>query len=190
MNPNLLQGDLVELVAFSAERDADTLMRWTRDTEYWRLLDASPARAWALPQVREFIGREFETDAPNAFMFAIRTRADQRLIGDIGLDGIRWTHGDAFVGIGIGERAYWGKGYGTDAMRLMLRFAFQELNLHRVSLTVYGYNPRAQRSYEKNGFRVEGRARQVLLRDGARHDVIYMGILRDEWAQTNSGELK
>jgi RimJ/RimL family protein N-acetyltransferase len=89
------------------------------------------------------------------------------------------------VGIGIGEREYWGKGYGKDAMRIMLRYAFMELNLHRVSLNVYEYNPRAIRSYEKAGFTVEGRQRQALNRDGRRWDMIYMGSLREEWKRLN-----
>ena len=85
--------------------------------------------------------------------FAIRTLDDDRIIGEIGLDGIRWTHGDCFVGIGLGEREFWGKGYGTDAMKIILRYAFTELNLRRVTLDVFEYNPRGVRSYEKVGFR-------------------------------------
>jgi len=85
------------------------------------------------------------------------------------------------VGIGIGEREYWGKGYGSDAMNLILRFAFETLNLKRVSLTVFEYNERAVHSYEKCGFRPEGRLRQWMQRAGQRYDLIFMGILREEW---------
>jgi RimJ/RimL family protein N-acetyltransferase len=85
------------------------------------------------------------------------------------------------VGIGIGEAEYRGKGYGTDAMQVILGFAFRELNLHRVSLSVFEYNPRAIRSYEKAGFRHEGRLRAEINRDGRRWDVLMMGILRTEW---------
>jgi RimJ/RimL family protein N-acetyltransferase len=70
-------------------------------------------------------------------------------------------------------------------MRLALGFAFMELNLHRVSLNVFEYNPRAVRSYEKAGFHVEGRQRQALLRNGKRWDAIEMGILREEWLEMN-----
>ena len=66
-------------------------------------------------------------------------------------------------------------------MGVLLRYAFAELNLRRVSLSVFEYNPRAMRSYEKAGFVVEGRRRQALNRDGRRWDVIHMGILREEW---------
>ena len=96
-----------------------------------------------------------------------------------------WTPRDAFVGIGIGNRNDWSKGYGSDAMKIILRFAFTELNLRRVTLNVFEYNPRAIRSYEKTGFRHEGRMRNALLRNGKRWDMFYMGILREEWMEMN-----
>ena len=87
-------------------------------------------------------------------------------------------------GIGLGERNYWGNGYGTDAMQIMLRYAFRELNLHRVSLDVFEYNPRALHSYEKAGFQIEGRRRKMVQRDGRRYDMIFMGILREAWEKS------
>ncbi len=72
-------------------------------------------------------------------------------------------------------------------MRALLRFAFTEVNLHRVSLAVFGYNPRALRSYEKVGFTVEGRVRQYLHRDGQWWDMVFMGILKDEWERNGMG---
>jgi len=102
-------------------------------------------------------------------------------LGLVGLDGILWNQGTAWVGIGIGEREYWGKGYGTDAMRTILHYGFDELNLHRVSLNVFEYNQRAIHSYEKAGFTIEGRMRQCLRREGQRWDLIFMGILREDW---------
>lgn len=181
MNTALLQGKLVRLVAANSETDAELLARWSRDAEYLRLLDSGLARLASLKQSKEDIQSWLEHEKPNDYAFAIRTLAEDRLIGMIDLDGICWSNGDTFVGIAIGERDCWGKGFGTDAMRVILRFAFMELNLHRVSLDVFEYNPRAIRSYEKAGFKVEGRVRQALNRDGRRWDVIYMGILREEW---------
>jgi RimJ/RimL family protein N-acetyltransferase len=113
---------------------------------------------------------------------------ENKLIGGLGLDVVDWATRDSFVGIFLGEREYWGKGCGTDAMRLLLQYAFTELNLWRVSLGVFEYNPRAIRSYEKVGFRHEGKMRQYLNHEGRRWDILYMGILRDEWLQQN-GEL-
>jgi RimJ/RimL family protein N-acetyltransferase len=187
MNTPLFQGELVRLVAANSETDAEWFARWSRDSEYGRLLDSEGTVPRSVSQAKKDIQKWMEHEKPDQIEFVIRILADNRLIGGIGLDGIKWTHGDAFVGIGIGEREYWGNGYGTDAMRVILRFAFMELNLRRVSLDVFEYNPRAIRSYEKAGFTVEGRQRQVLHRDGRRWDVIYMGILREEWERLNGG---
>ena len=73
-------------------------------------------------------------------------------------------------------------------MRLCLKYAFMELSVYRVSLGLHEYNPRALRSYEKVGFRLEGRTRQDMLREGRRTDSFWMGILRDEWLQMQSGD--
>jgi RimJ/RimL family protein N-acetyltransferase len=96
-------------------------------------------------------------------------------------------HGDTLVAIALGERKFWGNGFGTDAMRVMLRYAFNELNLRRVGLIVFEYNPRAIRSYEKAGFVHEGRARGFLYREGQRWDLLFMGILREEWLAKDTG---
>lgn len=180
MNTSIFQGELVRLVAPNAETCGETFARWSRDSEFARQLDSEPARLWSLKPTKDWWEKELDSGS-HKFLFLIRALADDRLIGFIELDGVRWTHGESFVSIGIGERDYRGKGYGTDAMKVILRYAFTELNLHRVSLDVFEYNPRAIRSYEKAGFVIEGRQRQFLKREGRRWDMIYMGILREEW---------
>jgi len=123
-------------------------------------------------------------ESPVSYFFSIRTLDDNRLLGEIALDVIHnWVSRNAFVGLGIGIRHDWGRGYGTDAMKTMLRFAFTELNLQRVTLTVFEYNPRAIRSYEKSGFQHEGRMRGALLRDGKRWDMLYMSITAEDWKE-------
>ncbi len=186
MNTNLFTGSLVQLKARDPEQFATAIVRWGRDSEYRRLLDSDVPRAVAKKPLQEWIERDLESRPDRDFLFLIHTLQDDRLIGFIGLDGISWTHGDAWVFIGLGERDTWGKGYGTDAMRVILRYAFTELNLHRVSLDVFGYNPRAIRSYEKCGFAVEGRTRGQLNREGQRYDMAFMGILKEEWERSAS----
>jgi RimJ/RimL family protein N-acetyltransferase len=181
MVDDLFRGELVHLAMEDPQKIAEAFSCWQRDSEYWRLMSSEAAYTSSIRAVKAWIEKDFEQDPPPFSVFMIHTLEDDRLIGDIGLDAVRGGHGDTFVGIGIGERDYWGKGYGTDAMRVVLRYAFIELNLHRVSLDVFEYNPRAVRSYEKAGFRHEGRARGVLHRAGRRWDLIYMGILREEW---------
>jgi len=178
MNTQLFTGKLVRLAAPDPEAEGDTVTRWWRDTEYSRLLDNDPAMMWSPRKARQSLEEYLKEDP---VFFRIRTLSEDRLIGFVGLHGISWAHGEAWTGIGIGERECWGQGYGTDAMNVTLRYAFTELNLHRVTLNVFEYNPRAIRSYEKAGFKIEGRARQEMKRDGQRRDMLYMGILREEW---------
>ncbi|MGQ0601026.1 MAG: GNAT family N-acetyltransferase [Anaerolineales bacterium] len=173
-----LTGERVRLCAVEADAMAESFVRWSRDSEFRRLQDSDPAHPLSLVEAREMFGDDMSSDS--AFSFAIHTREPDRLIGFVGLY-LRWPHADAWVGIGLGERDCWGQGYGTEAMRIALRYAFTELNLHRVSLTVLGANPRAQRAYEKAGFVFEGRARAQSQYDGQRVDEVYMGILREEW---------
>jgi RimJ/RimL family protein N-acetyltransferase len=177
MNNDLLIGRLVRLAAFDPETDAEIVARWSRDTEYHRLADNDPAYPRSARRTREWL----ERDSDHAFGFAVRTLSDDRLIGDIGVWIESWAQGEAWAGIVIGEREFWGNGYGTEAMQLMLRYAFAELNLRRVSLGVFAYNPRAIRSYEKAGFQREGVVSGDCRRDGQRWDTVFMGILRDEW---------
>ncbi len=187
MNTPLFQGELVCLKGRDPEQFAAALSRWNRDSEFHRLLDSDISRVVSKKSLKEWMDKELDNPPDHHdYLFMIHTLQDDRLIGFIGLDGISWSNGDCWVFIALGERDSWGKGYGTDAMRIILQYAFSELNLHRVSLDVFSYNPRAIRSYEKSGFEVEGRARGMMKREGQRHDFLYMGILKEEWERTVS----
>ncbi|MFQ6000848.1 MAG: GNAT family N-acetyltransferase [Anaerolineae bacterium] len=113
-------------------------------------------------------------------IFAIETEKGVH-IGNIGLHEIDHKDGKATLGIVIGEKGYWDQGYGTDAIKALLRFAFEELNLHRLYLSVFDFNKRAIRCYEKCGFRQEGVLRESLFRAGRYQNEILMGILRQEF---------
>jgi RimJ/RimL family protein N-acetyltransferase len=134
---------------------------------------------------KKWIEKDLEDSSPGLYLFSARALADDREVGIIVLDVSSWNDRNGFVAIGIGDREDWGKGYGTDLMKLLLRFAFTEVNLRRLTLTVFEYNPRAIRSYEKVGFRHEGRFRKFLNREGRRWDLLFMGILREDWLQQN-----
>jgi RimJ/RimL family protein N-acetyltransferase len=181
MSEGLFQGSLVRLTAEEPQVMAEAHACWNQNTAYFRQLDSDPARLWSAKKIKEWFEKDLVSILPDPLDFGIRTLSDEKLIGFIGLDGLNWTDRNAYVAIGIGEQEYWSKGYGTDAMQVMLRFGFTELNLHRISLTVFELNPRGIRSYEKCGFKHEGRIRDFLLRDGQRSAMLHMGILRDEW---------
>jgi RimJ/RimL family protein N-acetyltransferase len=189
MNSNLFRGMLVRLTAEEPELLGKTFSNWDRDSEFRRLLDDEPPCLWSAKKIKEWFEKDSEERDEKGFQFLIRTLQDDCLIGFVGLWDIEWSHGEAEVGIGIGERVSWGKGYGTDAMRVILRYGFTELNLKRITLGVFDYNARAIRSYEKVGFTLEGRMRKAIYRDGSRVDIVYMGILREEWRALNNERL-
>jgi len=184
---DLFRGELVRLTSEEPDARARIEVRWPLDTEFHRLADGDPAELTSQKKLKE----EFEKRAeggftPERYFFCVRTLDDDRHIGFLSL-WLDLIHGDVMVGVGIGERDYWGKGYGTDLMKLCLQYAFMELNAHRVSLGVLEYNPRAMRAYERAGFRLEGCTRKDLLREGKRFDSLWMGILREEWLQQQNG---
>ena len=185
---DLFRGELVRLTAEEPEFRSKYDARWRRDTEFHRLADSDPAEVVSEKKIKSW-GEKFAEDGfnPERYPFSIRALADDKLIGFLGL-WLNLIHAEAWVGIGIGDRDYWGKGYGTDAMKLCLRYAFMELGLQRVSLGLHEYNARALKSYEKAGFRLEGRTRQDVLREGKRTNTLWMGVLREEWLQMQNGD--
>lgn len=135
------------------------------------------------PQSLERLEAQFDDNVRqserNGASFAIE--ADERFIGSCGFFHFDLSAGTAELGIGIGDRAYWGKGYGRDAVRVLLDYGFRLRNLRKIWLTVNGNNPRAIRAYLACGFREEGRQRAQVWNDGGYVDLVFMGVLRDEW---------
>lgn len=104
-----------------------------------------------------------------------------RLVGNCAFHHINWRARKAELGLVIGDKSEWNKGYGTEAVRVLVDWAFGTLNLNRVQLQVYARNVRAQRAYAKAGFAVEGVQRQADYYAGQYDDVILMAILRQDW---------
>jgi RimJ/RimL family protein N-acetyltransferase len=171
---NLLRGELVRLAGQHPE-DAQILARWSEDAEYMRLVDSD----WVRPHTVEECAATRAT--ANFVEFRIRTLSEDKLIGFVAVHSIEWNNRVGEISIGIGDVTCWGQGYGTDALRVILGYAFQELNLDRIWLTVIASNARAIHTYEKVGFRHEGALRQAVYRDGQRYDMLVMGLLRAEW---------
>ena len=178
MIASLFNGERVRLTALRPE-DAAVMARWYEDGEFSRLWDALVAR----PRTEASLQKWFaETDsAKDGYAFGIRLLYSDELIGYVDVDGIQWNHGAGWMAIAIGDPVNRSKGYGHEALKLVLKFAFHELNLHRVQLTVFGYNEHAIKLYEKLGFQREGTFREFLARDGRRYDMYLYGLLRREW---------
>jgi diamine N-acetyltransferase len=107
-----------------------------------------------------------------------------KLIGNCGFMDFDWRCRSAEVGIFIGDKTYWDRGYGTEVMRLLLKHGFESLNLNRIFLRVFATNLRAIRCYEKAGFVAEGRLREANYQHGQYIDFIVMSVLRSEYSGT------
>ena len=152
--------------------------RWFNDPAVVRTLAAS-LRPLLLEDEQQWYDQKI--GATDTVLFQIYVRAGWRPIGTTGISGIDHRHGAANFGIVIGEKDCWDQGYGTEATRLVLDYAFNVLGLYNVMLRVYDYNRRGVRAYEKAGFKVIGRRRQALRLGHERHDDIFMDVLASEF---------
>ncbi|MGA3058414.1 MAG: GNAT family protein [Candidatus Limnocylindrales bacterium] len=175
--PEAIQGRLVVLRRHRPE-NLRAFLRWYSDPEVARLTRYQQVALSADEVQRFFYSRVMGTDF---LAMAIHLRESDRLVGTCAFSQLDGDSGSTLFHITIGERDAWGKGFGTEATELMLAHAFTRLALHRVALTVFEFNTRAIRAYEKCGFVVEGRAREAILRDGRYWDEIHMSVLAEEW---------
>lgn len=174
----MIEGELVVLRA-QERTDAERFHGWINDREVTRYLTTR----YPMPLEAERAWFDAATASALAFFnvrYAIDTK-DGRHIGNIGFNRVIPEQRSATLGITIGDKRYWSRGYGADAIRALLRFGFGQMNLHRVDLTVDADNARGIACYEKVGFRAEGRLRQARYRRGAYADWLVMGILRREF---------
>lgn len=177
---SLFTGRLVRLAATTPD-DLAIVAQWSTDADFLRRQEFLPARPLNEQEVAEsHFGGGHSHDSTH---FRLRTLSDDRLVGYVVLYDIYWNLQTALVGIAIGNRVDRGKGYGRDGMELILRYAFDELNLYRVGLTVLERNHQARQLYTSVGFQPEGILRASDYRDGVRGNDIVMSILAPEWRQ-------
>ena len=179
----LFESQDLRLGPIDHEKDPEIESRWTHDSEFIRLMDTDPARPLSAAMIKkqyEKLEKKVEEDK-NLFHFMIRIKADDRLIGKAVVQWIEWTNGNAFLRLGIGAAEDRRKGYGTQALHMLLRFAFAELNLFRVSALVPEYNDGAIALLHRFGFVQEVCRRSALERDGRRWNLYAFGLLRHEW---------
>lgn len=184
--PEALVGETVVLRRHRPE-NLDAFRRWYSDAEVARLTRYRDGPMRPDEIERFFTARVLGIDS---LTLAVHLRAKDRLIGSCAFSQLDADNGSALFHITIGEKDLWGRGYGTEATRLMLAHAFTSMGLHRVSLAVFEFNERAIRSYEKVGFVVEGRAREAIFRDGRYWDEIDMSMLESEWRALQAPPLR
>ena len=179
----LLRGEKVRLTMVKHD-DIERYAQWFgSDIEMMRQLGFMPTFPMTLADEEQWF--EHALEESDLFGFAVRTLENNQLIGNVALMRINWQSRASEVGISIADPAFRNSGYGTDTMRVILRFGFMEVNLNRIWLRVFSHNPRAIRSYEKVGFQHEGAIRASMARDHQYFDILIMSILRREWVAVN-----
>jgi RimJ/RimL family protein N-acetyltransferase len=171
----MLKATEIRLAALTMA-DAPQLYAWINDRE--QVLFNAPYRPVSEPQHLEWLASI--TTRPDTVIFGIRTAKHDTLVGSCQLHSINRVHRTAELQIRIGETAARGKGYGKEAVQLLLDFAFSDLNLHRVFVHVFADNTPAIRLYESTGFKREGELREAAFIDGNYVDVLVMGVLESE----------
>jgi RimJ/RimL family protein N-acetyltransferase len=183
ISESLFVAENICLAPIDHEKDAEIESRWTHDAEYMRMLSLEPALPLSATQLKkryEKIEKD-QDEKKNQFYFTVRMRPDDRLVGFARLYWIEWSNAGGFVQLGIGDPNDRRHGYGIQVLRLLLRYAFDELNLFRLTAVIPEYNPVALHLFSKAGFVEEVRRRKALNRDGKRWDLIHLGILHEEW---------
>jgi diamine N-acetyltransferase len=182
----MIIGERVRLRAIS-RKDLPDFITWLNDPQvrenlpiYYPLSEEEEEKWFAAT-------RELKVDE-QPLAIEIRHQKGWKLIGDIGFISVDWHERSAEIGLFIGDKQCWDKGYGTEAMRLMVAYGFQTLNLNRIFLRVFETNQRGIRCYEKVGFKKEGRLRQAHYSKGSYIDLLMMSILKGEWMRENTKE--
>jgi RimJ/RimL family protein N-acetyltransferase len=178
--PRLI-GERIMLREYKKE-DLHSIRKWVNDDEITRFLSDNFVYPHTLNDTEKFLNSMLESTT-NARGFIIAKKDTEEYIGQIDLIKIDWVNRIGTLGIVIGNKEYLSKGYGTEAIKLLEHFAFNNLNLHKLELEVRDFNDRAIHCYKKCGFKEEGRMRENFYSDGKYTDTLYMGILKREFEE-------
>ena len=174
----MLNGKMTVLKPLEWE-DLPILHRWHLDPEvaYWGS-GSHPDTYYSIYDLEERYEREARNESVKRFMIYT---LDDESIGSVSIRFRDKQAGNGILAIFIGEQNYWGRGYGTDALRVFLEYLFDQWNFHRIELETWAGNERAIRTYEKCGFVIEGRLREGFYVRGQYYDRVQMGILRSDY---------
>lgn len=158
--------------------DLKYIYEWFSDIDFLRTYDYMPP----ISQTKEEVDKTFSNYEKNeeSVVFAIKIKENNHIIGIAGFDDIVKENKVATLFIGIGDKNTRGKGYGKEALNLLLEYGFKELDFYRIQLNVLEFNHAAIALYEKAGFKREGTFREFVLRDGKRYNLFLYGLLKYE----------
>jgi RimJ/RimL family protein N-acetyltransferase len=179
-----LHGVHIYLRPLEAEDVPGRYQDWLNDYEVTRFLETG-AFPTTVPALRAYV--ETVARSPENVMLGVIEKVTNTHVGNVKLGPIQALHRRADLGIMIGDRTRWGKGYGREAVALVVDYGFRRLNLNKITLGVYADHEAAVRLYQGLGFAIEGTLRQQLYRDGAYRDAYVMGILREDYLAGGPG---
>lgn len=161
----------------------EAMNRWANDPELSYLDDDGPEPVEPVPLERTRAGlrRAVESADDSIIRFAIHKREDDAFIGICMIALIDRYNKRCNIGISIGEKYQWGRGYGREAVRALLEHCFRDLGMNRVGAEIYSHNQRSLRLFAGDGFSEEGRIRQAVWKRGEYVDSVLMGLLREDW---------
>lgn len=174
----MLHGKKIILRPFRAE-DADALWH-SLGNELFNKLTGTHG-SFTREMIDNYVAQQPTYDPKERAAFVMALPDDSRAVGEVVINEVDPDNHSANIRISLFDETDLGKGYGTEAMRLMVAYGFREMDLHRISLGVYDFNPRAVHVYEKIGFVREGVFRDALYWDGEYVNEIRMSILKHEW---------
>lgn len=175
----MYNGKLVKLRSYK-EADIERAIEFINDEEVKKLLDSNipfPMTKW---QEEEWI-KSRKVGADFTYDFAIEDLETGKYIGGCSINECDVKNRNCTIGIMIGDKEYWGRGYGSDALKVLVKFIFEEVNMNKIKLGVFSFNSRAIACYKKVGFKEEGILKNELYRSGKYYDIIQMAIFKDEW---------
>jgi RimJ/RimL family protein N-acetyltransferase len=178
----MIAGEHVILRAFERE-DAERCYRWMNDPSIVRTLKTRYPIAFQ--NEMEWLERAMHASATERH-FAIERKDDRTHIGNASIHDIDWVSRVAAFGMFIGEPSAWNRGFGSDAISTLVRFAFEEMNLQKLRIQIFEYNDRAKHVLETHGFVQEGRLRREFFREGTYHDILVFSTFRDPLPQETS----
>ena len=171
----MIAGDLVILRALERS-DLERCYRWMNDPTVVRTLKSR----YPIPFESEAAWLEDAAKgSTNERHFAIERKESRTHIGNASIHDIDWVSRNAAIGMFIGDPASWNRGFGSDSLRALVRFAFEEMNLHKLKVNVFDYNDRAKHVLEAIGFTQEGKLSREFFREGKYHDIVIFSIFSD-----------
>ncbi len=189
-NPSLFNATTICLTALDAKEDGPTMAAWTQDSRYIPISDDAPPHPMSAAQAEKMLEELLkEADKKrNTFWFGIRTLDETELLGIIGLSWVDWSNGTARMELNMKDLAEYSQPFAEEALALMRRYVFYELQMHHLSLIVPAYNEGLIATLQRMGFAEEVRRREALYRFGHHWDSVHFGLLAVDWQKGVANE--